>query len=83
MNKKITPPQLAKLWGISPCKVVKWIRAGELRASDASTERGGRPRYLIDVNDLCDFEARRSVSPPSAPRPRNKKTTGSVIEFYK
>ena len=83
LKRKYTPPEVAKLWGISPDKVVAWIRAGELRAIDASTSRSQRPRYLIDIEDLRDFEARRSVSPPPKPRPREKKSTGSVIEFYK
>ena len=81
--QKMSPPQLGRIWGVSPEKVIHWIRSGELRAIDASKTRGGRPRYLIDLEDIRDFESRRSVSPPPKPRPREKKSTGSVIEFYK
>jgi len=72
---KLTPPEVARLWGIGPDKVVHWIKAGELAAIDASTNRGQRPRYLIDINDLRDFESRRSATsrPPwctcTQPRP--------------
>lgn len=58
---KLTPPQVARQWGISPEKVVGWIRSGELRAIDASKLRGHRPRYLIDVADLAEFEKRREA----------------------
>lgn len=82
MKRKLTPPELAKLWGISPDKVVAWIRAGELRAIDASTSRSQRPRYLIDIEDLRAFEDRRSVSPHPKPRRRRQKRDAKVIEFY-
>ena len=58
---KVTPPQLAAEWGIDPAKVLRWIRAGELRAIDVSTVRGGRPRFLIDRADIAAFEAARSA----------------------
>ncbi len=32
LRTKLTPPQLGKLWGISPDKIVAFIRSGELRA---------------------------------------------------
>jgi Helix-turn-helix domain len=73
MNKKITPPELAKQWGISPEKVLVWITSGELRAIDASTHRGQRPRYLIDVDDLAAFERSRAVTPPPVSTPRRRR----------
>jgi excisionase family DNA binding protein len=60
-RRKLTPPQLAKLWGISADKVLAWIQAGELRAIDVSTRRGGRPRWLIDVDDVAAFEVERAA----------------------
>ena len=54
---KMTPPEIARLWGVSVEKVVAFIRSGELRAINAATPgRNQRPRYLIDVDDLEDFE---------------------------
>jgi len=80
MPKKLTPPQLAKLWGISCDKVIAWIRAGELRAIDASTKRGGRPRYLIDEDDVAAFERSRSTvaTPPST---STKRRRGDVPQY--
>jgi len=83
-RKKITPPQLADRYGISPDKVLVWIRSGELRAIDASTKRGGRPRFLIDESDIEDFEKRRAVVPAVRTRPaRPRERDESIIEFYK
>jgi hypothetical protein len=61
---KLTPPEVAEMWGISPDKVLLWIRTGELRAIDASTRGDGRPRYLIDLKDLAAFERDRSTVTP-------------------
>ena len=80
---KYTPPQIAAMWGISVDKVLVWIRSGELRAIDGSSSRSQRPRYLIDIDDLKDFERRRAVSPPPSPRRRSQQKDDHVIEFYK
>ena len=80
-KRKKTPPEVAAMWGISPDKVTAWIKSGELRAIDASTGRGQRPRYLIDLDDLLDFEARRAVTPAPKPRTRQRQSD-QTIEFY-
>lgn len=72
-KQKLTPPEVAELWGISPDKILAWIRSGELRAIDASTTRGGRPRYLIDVGDLAAFERSRSTTPVPASKPAKRR----------
>jgi len=80
---KTTPPKLAKRWGIDPGKVLTWIRAGELRAIDASSQQGGRPRYLIDERDIETFEERRAVaSSPTAARRHQRRQAAGVIEFF-
>src|SRR5690349_2467344 len=67
MSLKITPPELARRWGISADKVLAWIASGDLPAMNGATRRGGRARYLIDLADIEQFEIRRAVLPP-APR---------------
>jgi hypothetical protein len=69
-NLTLTPPKVARRYGCTPEKVLAWIRAGELRAINIATKRGGRPRYVIDVADLAAFENMRAVvaSPPSSRR---------------
>jgi len=70
------------MWGVSADKIIRWILAGELRAIDASTRQGGRPRYLIDVADLADFERRRAVLlQPSATATRHRRKRESVPEY--
>jgi hypothetical protein len=82
---KVTPPELAARWGVAPEKILFWIRAGELRAIDASLLRGSKkPRFLIDESDIEAFEAARQVAAPlPTPRRRKKKTlpTGFIRHF--
>ena len=76
-KQKFTPPEIARLWGVSVEKVIAFIRSGELQAMNAATPgRNQRPRYLIDVADLEDFERRRTVgpSPKQAPRHRRERS---------
>jgi hypothetical protein len=77
---KLTPPALARRWGISVDKVLAWIRSGELRAFNAATRTGGRPRWLIDETDLIAFENRRSAKPLVRSRRRN--LSPDVIPYF-
>lgn len=81
-RRKITPPQLAAQWGITPEKVLKWIVSGELRAINAATRTGMRPRWLIDMDDIADFERRRAAVPPPKPSPRRRTSSAFVRKFY-
>ncbi len=73
-KRKVTPPELARRWGVSADKITFFILSGELRAIDASLRRGGggRPRYLIDEADIVAFEEARQVTPP-LPKSRHRK----------
>jgi excisionase family DNA binding protein len=73
-RRKLTPPEVAELWGISLNSIMTWIRNGELRAINVAKIVGGRPRYRIDVDDLENFERRRAVQPPPPRSPRRRKT---------
>lgn len=55
----LTPPQVAKLFGVNPDKVLSWIRKGELHAVNV-TANGGRPKYRIASADLEAFKLRRT-----------------------
>ncbi len=79
---KLTPPKAARLYGVSPVKILSWIRNGELRAFNAATSATGRPRWLIDEADLAAFEQRRAAQPPPAAAPRRRKAAAGVIEFF-
>lgn len=69
----ITPPELARQRGITADKILTWIRRGELRAINVS-EGSIRPRYLIALTDLADFDNRRAVVPPEPEPPRQPRT---------
>ena len=79
---KLTPPEVARQWGVSIDKVLTWIRTGELRAVNLATRLSGRPRYRIDINDLRDFEQHRAVVPPPPPQRTRKKPPTDVIQFF-
>jgi len=79
----MSPREIARRWGISPDKILAWIHSGELRAIDVATRRGGRPRYLVDVEELAAFEARRAAT--ASPRPGSttrRSKPGTVTEYF-
>ena len=78
---KLTPPELAKLWGIDVQKVLYWIKGCELRAINLATKCDGRPRYAIDIADIALFETTRTVQPP-APRVRRRRADPDVIQLF-
>jgi hypothetical protein len=80
-RKKLTPPQLAALWGIDVQKVLHWVKTGELKAINLATDRNGRARYAIDVADIAIFEASRSVQPPP-PRVRRRRVDPTIHQFF-
>ena len=80
---KLTPPELARLWGISPDKVLTWIRSGELRAVNVATNGNSRPRFVIDETDIAAFEERRANGSKQTPqRVRKRRSPPNVIQFY-
>lgn len=79
---KFTPPEIARLWGTSTEKILAFIRSGELKAINAATPgRNQRPRYLIDIADLEDFERHRTVGPAPKLPPRRKRQVANG-EYY-
>lgn len=56
---KLTPPELAKRWGVAHNKVLDFIHSGELRAIDLASPASTKPRFRIDVADIAAFEERR------------------------
>ena len=84
LQSKLTPPQLAKRWGVSADKIVGFIKSGELRAIDVSSNRGSvRPRYLIDQRDIEAFEASRAVvAPTPKPKRRRRRRDPAIKEYF-
>ena len=78
----LTPPTLARRFGVDVKKVIGWIRSGELRAVNLATTTSGRPRYRISPADLALFEAARSATPqPKISRIRRRKDP-NYIEYF-
>lgn len=77
----LSPPAVAKRYGVDPSKVIAWIRRGEIRAIDTSAIPGGRPRYRISPADLATFEAARSAHQPKLARVRRRKDPGTIEYF--
>jgi hypothetical protein len=81
-EKLRTPPQVARGWGVSPEKVLAFIRSGELRALNLATRLGGRGRYRISPDAITEFETSRAVQPAPKKSPRKRKSASSIVEFF-
>ena len=79
-SRYVTPPEIAKRYGVDVHKVIGWIRRGELHAINVG-DGVKRPRYRISPADLAAFETSRSVQPP-APRVRRRRADPNVIAFF-
>ena len=74
-RRYVSPPILAKEWGVAAKKVITLIHSGELRAINLATDKDKRPRYAIDRADVQQFEQSRLVVPgPPVGRVRRKPT---------
>lgn len=62
-DRTMTPPQVARRWGVNVEKVLHFVRSGELAAFNIATHVGGRPRYRIRLADVAAFEQRRAAVP--------------------
>jgi len=82
MTSYTTPPTVAKSLGVNVCKILVWIRSGELRAIDVSLRRGVKPRWRIAQTDLDTFLAGRTASPPPKVTRRRRRADPQVIEFF-
>ncbi len=77
-----TPPELAAEWGVSPDKVLGWIRSGELPAINIAQSESGRPRFQIDQEGIDTFKRRRATAAVPRGRHRRRPSTEGIIEFF-
>jgi hypothetical protein len=75
-----TPPTAAEFLGVSPEKIIHFIRRGELRASNITADPSGRPRYVITPEALEAFLASRQPNPP-AHRPRRRRKEANEVDY--
>ncbi|MGH7192907.1 MAG: helix-turn-helix domain-containing protein, partial [Candidatus Saccharimonadales bacterium] len=76
----LTPPQVAELLGISPEKVIFFIRRGELRGSNITADPAARPRFVVSMEALEAFLAARQPTPP-APRQRRRRKATEEVDY--
>jgi excisionase family DNA binding protein len=82
-SRWLSPPQVAKQLGIDAAKVIRWIRAGELRAIDVAARRGGRPRWRISTADLEAFlRFRQSPAPVAAPTRQKRRMDSKITQYF-
>ena len=68
----LTPPELAKLWRVSPEKVIAMIRGGQLAAVNLASRGSRRPRYRISRDAIRAFEQGQAPIPKATPGPRRQ-----------
>ncbi len=82
IRRRLTVREVAEILGVDANKILKFIRAGELRAIDVSQNRGRKPRWRIAPADLELFESRRSntlgATPKTERRPKPRRATDFV-----
>jgi excisionase family DNA binding protein len=78
----LTPPQVAKRYGVSPDTVRGWIVSGDLRA--VSVGKGSRVRYRVPVDALEEFAAKRParVAPRTPPQRRRRRKVDLPFRRY-
>lgn len=81
MPSYFSPPEVARLFGVNPGKVLGFIRSGELPAVNVAASLTGRPRWRISPSDLAIFEQRRSAGKPPPVR-RRRRRDEHIIEFF-
>lgn len=74
-----SPPQLAKLWAVSPEKVRRWIEAGELAGANVGDR--DRPRYRIAEADAAAFWSSRQTRKAAAITRRRTLGQRPVTEY--
>ncbi|NQU21955.1 MAG: helix-turn-helix domain-containing protein [Candidatus Nealsonbacteria bacterium] len=77
----LSPPAVAKLYGVKADTARGWIYSGELPAIDVSSRGSKRPRFRIDPDDLPAFELRRSVVPAKKATRRRRQQAG-ITEYF-
>ena len=74
-----TTADVARRYRVGEDKVRAWIRAGELLAINTSTALCGKPRYVVTVEAIKQFEKRRQAKPTPKIKLRPR---SAAIDYY-
>lgn len=79
----LTPPKLARRWGVAPDKVTALIRSGQLAAINLALNPRGRARWRIYLSEVLRFEeARANRAPAPKPQRRRRQMVMSGKEYF-
>jgi excisionase family DNA binding protein len=79
-EKYLTPPQAAKMLGVSAEKIAHFIHLGELAAVNLSMAH--RPRWRIAPESLQAFLNSRSNHPKPTPKPKRRSPLPTPAKEY-
>lgn len=78
----LTPPELAKRWGVAADKVNHLINSGQLIAVNLAKDPNGRSRWRISLAEVEIFESKRSNSPPLPKQSKRRRKATSGKEYF-
>jgi hypothetical protein len=76
----LTVRDVALRYRVGEDKVRRWIKAGELAAINTAATLCGKPRYVVTVEAIKRFDARRTVCPP--PKTERRRRQSGVTDYY-
>ena len=74
----MSPPKVAKMFGVKPDKVLYWIHSGQLEAVNIAKDEGHRPQYAVTPAGLDTFTRRRATRAPVRTRRTRRPSSGKV-----
>ena len=79
----LSPPEVARRYGVSPDTVRAWIAAGQLHATNVGKGKC-RPRYRVPVEALKELDAKRParIVPKVPPQRRRRRTLDLPFTRY-
>jgi hypothetical protein len=84
-RRNLTPPDIARQYGVATSKVIAWIRQGELVALNLAHRGCKRPRYSVTPEALEQFERNRQVVPDggeSTTQMLRRRATEGVKDYF-
>ena len=78
----LTPPQLAKRWGVAADKILSLIHSGQLTGINLAVKPRGRPRFRIRLEEVRRFEEARASKPPVPKQRRRRRSTATPQRDY-
>lgn len=75
----LTLAELAKRWRCSHSTTLAVVRSGQLRAINIGT--GRRAHYIVPIEAVEEYEAARTVRPPTPKQSKRRKRLPPVTDY--